>query len=140
MRTRFLPLLLILWTLAFPARADHIVVIVHPDSPLKQLTARELSDLYLGRTLASGNRIIVLDQPRDSTLRADFFRKINGMDLSRVNAYWARLQFSGQMQPPPNLPDSQQIIEFVRRNPLAVGYIESKAITGAVRPVLTLEN
>jgi ABC-type phosphate transport system substrate-binding protein len=139
MHPRLRPLLL-LCALALPARAD-IVVVVHPHSPLKQLTAVEVSDLYLGRirSLRDGQRLAVLDQPRDSGLRGRFFSLLNGMDLHRLNAYWARLQFSGDTQPPAQLPDSQSVIERVRRDPLAIGYVDATAVTGAVRPVLTLK-
>jgi ABC-type phosphate transport system substrate-binding protein len=139
MRARLL-FLLLLSALALPTRAD-VVVVVHPHSPLKQLTAVEVSDLYLGRirSIRDGQRLTVLDQSRDSPLRARFFGLLNGMDLHRLNAYWARLQFSGDTQPPASLPDSQTVIELVRRDPLAIGYIDAAALTGAVRPVLTLK-
>lgn len=125
----------------FPlARAEEIVVIVHPGSPLRELTREQLSDLYLGRLRAIGSseRLLVLDQPRDSALRARFFRHLNGMELRRVNAYWARLQFSGDATPPVPLPDSRSVVDQVRRNPLAIGYVEAEAVTDQVRTVLNL--
>lgn len=143
MRARLLPFLLMLCCLALPARAEHIVVIGHPDNPLTHLSSQELSDLYLGRPITgSVERPILLDQPRDSLLRARFFRQINGMDLNRVNAYWARLQFSGQMQPPASLPDSRHIIDIVRKNRHAIGYIDESDLASAtgVRPLLHLRN
>jgi ABC-type phosphate transport system substrate-binding protein len=135
-RLSLLPLLL---ALCLPARAD-IAVVVHPGSPLRQLSAQEVSDLYLGRIRAIGSqRLQVLDHPRDSGLRGRFFSLLNGMDLGRVNAYWARLQFSGDTQPPVPVPDSRAVIELVRRDPLAIGYVEAGAVTGTVRPVLILK-
>jgi hypothetical protein len=73
-------------------------------------------------------------------MRSLFFQNLNGMNLSRVKAYWARLQFSGQMQPPVALPDSHSIVEYVRKNRMAIGYVESSAVTAGVRPLLTLQN
>lgn len=138
MRARLFPLLALLLLLAFPARAD-IIVIVHPDSPLKSLSRREVSDLYLGRPNGNGTRPLVLDQPRDSELRERFYSLLNGMNLSRVNAYWARLQFSGDTQPPAQLPDSRNIVNIVSRNRLAIGYIDSTAISDGVHPLLSLK-
>jgi len=137
---RRLPLLLLIAALSRPLAAD-IVVVVHPDNPLLQLAPQEVSDLYLGRIRAtrSGDRLLILDQPRDSELRSRFFARLNGMSLRNVDAYWARLQFSGDSQPPRPLPDSYSIVNVVRLNRLAIGYVEAGAVTGDVRSLLTLK-
>ena len=142
MGARFLPLLLLLCALALPARAEHITIIAHTDSPIGKLTPNEISALYLGRRVAGeySERIVVIDHPRDSHMRNLFFQSLNGMNLSRVNAYWARLQFSGQMQPPVALPDSQSVLEYVRKNRLAIGYVDSSTVITGVKPLLTLQN
>lgn len=133
------PLILILGLLTQTARAD-IVIIVNPDSPLAELNQQNVSDLYLGRTRAihGAERFLILDQPRDSDLRSRFFAQLNGMSLRSVNAYWARLQFSGDSQPPIPLSDSKSVVETVRHNRLAIGYIDAAAVTNDVRPILTL--
>lgn len=139
MRGRLLPLVLTLCCLARAAWAD-IVVIVHQDSPLLHLSTQEISDLYLGRqrSARTGERLLILDQPRDSELRSRFFGRLNGMSLRSVNAYWARLQFSGDSQPPLPLPDSSAIVATVRNNRLAIGYVDAADTASDVRPLLTL--
>lgn len=135
-------LLLTLLALALPARGE-IVVVVHPDSPLKEVSVGNIADLYLGRlrTTVQGERLLPLDQPRDSKLRERFFQLLSGMDLKRLNAYWARLQFSGDIQPPVVLADSNQIVATLRANRLAVGYLEAdRAKTSGLRTLLHLEN
>lgn len=125
--------------LALPAHAD-IVVIAHPDCPVQTLSSQHISDLYLGRIRSlDGTPLVAVDHPRDSELRSRFFHSLNGMDLRRVNAYWARLQFSGDIQPPRSLPDSKTVIEIVRRNPAAIGYVEASAVPANVRVLLTLK-
>lgn len=136
------PLLLLALTLCCIARlavAD-IIVIVHLDSPLQSMNAQEISDLYLGRqrSTRAGERLLILDQPRDSELRNRFFNRLNGMSLRSVDAYWARLQFSGDSQPPIPLPESAAIVATVRNNRLAVGYIDTASVPDGVRPLLTL--
>lgn len=141
MRARLLLLLLTLWTLPPVAWAD-ILVIVHVDSPLQQLAPQQVSDLYLGRqrSTASGERLQVIDLPRNSELRSRFFSSLNGMSLRSVNAYWARLQFSGDSQPPIPLPDSSAVLAVVRNNRLAIGYVDAGEATAGVRTVLTLRD
>jgi hypothetical protein len=108
---------------------------------VQSLTAKEVSDLYLGRlrTIGGGESTLLLDQPRNSPLRERFFHLLNGMTLPRVNAYWARLQFSGDTQPPVQLADSQNIIEAVKRHRSAMGYIDTSQINDGVRVVLRLK-
>lgn len=123
-----------------PAAAD-IAVVVHPDCPLQSLTPQQVSDLYLGRRRSIGELepLQILDQPPSSPLRERFFLHINGMDLRRLNAYWARLQFSGDTQPPTPLADSRQIVEVVARHRCAIGYVEPADVTAGVRTVLLVK-
>jgi ABC-type phosphate transport system substrate-binding protein len=129
----------LLGTAAWSVRAD-IVVVVHPDSPLTTVSSREVADLYLGRTRLLDGKVpaLVIDQPADSLLRERFFQQLVGMNLKRVNAYWARLQFSGDTQPPQALADSQQVIAAVARNRQAIGYVAATAVDKSVRPILRI--
>lgn len=134
----------LLW-LAWPivALAD-IAIIVHPDSPVRTLRTREVSDLYLGRTrsVSSGDvrvDITILEHQADSPLRETFFRTLNGMSIRQVNAYWARLRFSGEVLPPNALQDNRTIIEAVARNRNALSYVDAAALNDSVRAVLILK-
>lgn len=148
----FLPLLAlhrrllaaVLLCLLVPAALADIAVIVHPDSPLRTIGAREVSDLYLGRNHSvsvDGQRIAVvaLEQPAGSPLREAFFRALNGMRIQQVNAYWARLRFSGEVLPPTALPDSRAVVDAVARSRHAIGYVEAAAVNDSVRTVLLLK-
>jgi ABC-type phosphate transport system substrate-binding protein len=128
------------WALAPGLTRADIAVVVHPDCPVQSLSQKEVSDLYLGRSraVAGGEKLWVLDQMGDSPLRERFYLQLNGMDLRRVNAYWARLQFSGDTQPPKPLADSRQVINTVAGNRLSIGYIDATQVTDRVRVVLRL--
>ena len=126
--------------LAGGAHAD-IAVIVHPDNPVQSLTMRQTAELYLGRvrTFGSGQYALVIDQGRDDPLRGRFFKDISGMSIGQVTAYWSRLQFTGQVQPPRNLEGDAAVLDFVRRNPTAIGYVSSlSAADVQVKTVLVL--
>lgn len=132
-------LLCLAWQLS--SRAD-IVVIVHPDNPVQSMTPHEVSDLYLGRSRTfsmTSTPAVAYEQPADSPLREAFFRALNGMRIKQVNAYWARLRFSGEVLPPATLPDSQQVLEAVSRNRAAIGYIDSTLLNRSVKVVLRMK-
>jgi ABC-type phosphate transport system substrate-binding protein len=131
--------LILVW-LAPAAQAD-IAVIVHAANPVQQLTSRQVAELYLGRsrTFASGQFAQVVDQGIDDPIRSRFFKDISGMSIGQVTAFWSRLKFTGQVQPPQNLVGDGAVLEFVRRNPAAIGYVTASALADdSVKAVLVL--
>jgi ABC-type phosphate transport system substrate-binding protein len=124
-----------------PAQAD-IAVIVHPANPVQSLTARQVAELYLGRvrTFETSQYAVIVDQGHDDRVRERFFKGISGMSLGQVTAYWARLKFTGQVQPPQALPGDASVLEFVRNTPSAIGYIsQANAVDARVKTVLVLK-
>lgn len=137
-------LLLSAWPLAACAET---VVIVHPSNPVHSMTSREVSDLYLGRSraFATGAQTeslpaFIYEYPADSPLREKFFRALNSMSISKLNAYWARLRFSGEVLPPLALADSHAVLDAVSRDQKAIGYVDASAVRDAsVKIVLRLK-
>lgn len=143
MRRILTPLIIIcLLCLAVVARAD-IAVIVHPDNPVPSMTQQEVSNLYLGRTRSFGvdghNPASIYEQPADSSLREVFYRALNGMDIKQLDAYWARLRFSGEVLPPAPLPDSRSVVDAVSRRRNAIGYVDATTVSSSVKVVLRLK-
>lgn len=138
---RLLALLLLPWlsALSAPVLAD-VWVVAHRDSPLPQLSPSQVSDLYLGRlrSLPGSEAIIVLEREHDSSLRIRFFRLLNGMSLKQINAYWARLQFSGLVLPPPSFGDTKNLLLEIRSNRMAIGYIDASEADDSVKVILRL--
>ena len=140
---RLLFLLCVQWPVT--SFAD-VAVIVHPDCPLQSMTSRQVSDLYLGRTRSfdmgdQTNMVLasIYEQPADSIIREAFFRTLNGMRISQVNAYWARLRFSGEMLPPSSLSDMRAAVEAVAHNKNAIAYVDAKLVNRTVKVVLLLK-
>lgn len=127
--------------LSTTACAD-VVVVAHRDSPLPELSPMQISDLYLGRSrsLPGSEAIIVIDRPRDSPLRERFFRSVNGMTLKQIDAYWARLQFSGQVLPPQSFSETKSLLTQIRSNRMSIGYIDASEADDSVRVVLRLKD
>ncbi len=115
-----------------PLQAE-IAVIINQNSTLTELSHKQISDIYMGRvrTLPNGERVVALDQPRSSPLREQFFMAVNGTNLNQVNAYWARLQFGGKVQPPLVLEGSREILTMVRQTPNAIGYVDKAVLKDA---------
>ncbi|RZI54461.1 MAG: hypothetical protein EOP12_02765 [Pseudomonas sp.] len=124
-----------------PALAsDSVYVIVSAQSAVRSLNQKDVLALYTGRarTLPDGEVATPLDQLRDSTVRADFYQMLTGMDIARINSYWARLHFTGQVHPPPAVGDDAAVIQRLRADPSAIGYVTREPNNAAVRVVLRL--
>ncbi|MDP2752382.1 MAG: hypothetical protein Q8O31_07255, partial [Rhodocyclaceae bacterium] len=100
----------------------------------------EVVNLFFGRhrQLPSGIPAIPLDQPSTSQERATFYAMLVGKNISEINAYWARLVFSGRMQPPRQTINSAELLSLVRDNRGAVGYIDRPKTDSRVKVVFEL--
>lgn len=106
------------------AKAD-IFVVVNTANPVRNLNTREVADLYLGRTRTypNGAPAQILDQPNARSEREQFFRLLVNMPLAQVNAYWARLTFTGRQSPPEVRADDQAVLADISRSTQAIGYV-----------------
>jgi hypothetical protein len=122
------------------ARAD-FYIIVHASNPQRSMTQKEVVDLFMGRSRAfvGGEFALAFDLPRDSAGRAAFYQALTGMSAAQVTSYWSRLMFSGQSMPPQPLPDEATMIEIVKRNPNAIGWVTREPADKQVRTVLVIK-
>ncbi len=59
--------------------------------------------------------------------------------MAEINAYWARLRFSGRTQPPQRLESSEAALAAVLADRNAVAHLESDALDPRVKIVLRLD-
>lgn len=125
---------------AFSAAHADIYVIANPNIPVEQLSKQQIADLYLGRarTIQSGDYVTLFDQADEQPVRGQFFRLIADMSLTQVNAYWARLTFTGRQRPPQPQANDAKVIDAVSRTPRAIGYVSSAPPGNQVRVILHL--
>ncbi len=108
----------------------NILIVVNAKTNASSLTTRDVSDLYLGRTrnLPNGQSIVAIDHPSASAVRARFYKALTGKAITDINAYWARLLFTGQSSPPQHLSDGEAVIESLKGNPGLIGYVEQSQL------------
>jgi ABC-type phosphate transport system substrate-binding protein len=123
---------------ASAAQAD-VAVIVHAKNTVAPLSPREVQDIFLGRarTFPDGRYALAIDQT--SPLRAEFYQTLTGRPVEQINAYWARLLFTGQASPPLRLPDDESVLKTVRENEGAIGYVDASRVDKTVRQLLLLK-
>ena len=122
--------------LASPLQAG-IVVIVNSENATSDFSQRQLVDLYMGRDLyfSNGEMALRLDQSPKSKVRHDFYKNLVGKSVAQINAYWARLLFTGRASPPQVISDSEGVLKAIRNNANAVGYINESELAPGVKVV-----
>ena len=120
-------------TLTFtgPAMAD-IVVIGNLSAP--SMTKDEIIQLFLGKSHA----MKPLDRSNSDPIKALFYQKLSGQDLSQVKATWTRLIFTGKALPPKELPDAEAVRKAVAADEKAIGYINKSEVDSSVKILLVL--
>ncbi|EHE0025825.1 hypothetical protein JN652_002879 [Vibrio cholerae] len=85
-----------------------------------EINKEQLSALYLGRNRVVGNTYINQVLDRSGTVRQRFFLQVTNMQESQINAYWAKLKFSG----PESVVSEQELIAKLEENPFSIGYTD----------------
>lgn len=131
------PVLLALLLSTQSVAAEELVLIVHRDSGISTLSREQASHLFLGRVkmLPSGGRANLVEV---EPLRASFYRRLLGREIAEINAYWARLQFSGRTQPPLRVSDSAAAVARVAEDPQAIAFVDVVPDDPRARVVLRL--
>ncbi len=124
-----------------PAYVASIAVVVHKDNTIDSLTRKQVADIYMGRgtELRKHPDLLVLDYQGDSKLRERFYWALTGKSLAQINAYWARLSFSGQANAPHRLVDQAAVLQSIKRNADTLGFVDAANINDDVEVVLNLE-
>ncbi len=122
------------------AQTQTLYVVVSAKSPWRTLTAKEVLALYTGRVRTLGDGVLAtpLDQHRDGASREAFYRALTGLDIARINSYWARLHFTGQVQPPAAVGGDAEVAQRLLANPTAVGYMSQEPQDPNLRVALRL--
>lgn len=129
---------------ALPRRASPSKVyrlIIHPSSPFEEISKSRLSQILLRKSTSwpDGQRAFPIDLEGRSKVREVFTKDIHNRSLATIKTYWQRQIFSGRSVPPPELATDQEVLDFVRRQPGAVGYVSLDTPLDGVRELFLLE-
>ena len=118
-----------------------IAIIANHDGDYATLTRRQVVDIYMGKltVLANGTFPQPVDYQGNPEIRERFYRLLTGKNLAQINAYWARMSFTGQANPTRLLPDQKAMLRAVGKNQDALGFIDKNEVTPSVKSLMTIE-
>jgi ABC-type phosphate transport system substrate-binding protein len=116
----------------FSAAQADIAVIVNSKNAGLNLSRSAVGDIFLGRTntLPNGNSVRPIDLNNREETRSSFYRLVAEKNAAEMNVYWSRLNFVGRGSPPMVLQNDQAVIDFVKGNTTAIGYVNASLAKG----------
>ena len=128
--------LLMLMLITLPARAE-MVVIMKADCGIEQLSRQEVINIYMGRyrSLSNGKSAVPMDIDGSSPEKIYFYTHLLDKTLSEINAYWARLTFSGKTVPPEIVATQTDALKRISHDCKVVGYVDRINLNDRVKVV-----
>jgi ABC-type phosphate transport system substrate-binding protein len=121
-------------TWAAPASAE-LVIIVNPANPATRIFPSQAAQFFLGSSVL----FTPVEQPADSPIRAEFYKKVLEKEPAQVEAIWSKIAFTAKGKPPKEMKNSEEVKKAVAANPKAIGYIEKGAVDDTVKVVATVQ-
>lgn len=124
-----------------PALAqDGFQIVVHEDHVGDTITRSELSNVFFKKQQrwSDGVSARPVDLASRDDTRERFSERVHGRSTAAVKGYWQRLIFSGRDTPPPELESDREVLDYVRRNRGAIGYVSSGTAVGSGLKVLRI--
>ncbi len=120
--------------------ASSIVVVVPAHSEVEKLSREDVTNIFLGRLRQYPNGVAAypIDQPAAVPEKAAFYRLLVNKEIAEINAYWARLIFSGRTSPPQQARSSDDAVDLLMGNPKAITYLERSKVDRRLKIVLDL--
>jgi ABC-type phosphate transport system substrate-binding protein len=112
-------------------------VIVHEENPVLTISKEHVTRLFLKKDLCwvNGTKALPVDQETDSPVRDSFSQEIIGRNAASVSSYWQQLVFSGRGLPPAMRASDEEVVEFVKAHPGAIGYVARDTTVDGVKVV-----
>jgi ABC-type phosphate transport system substrate-binding protein len=134
---KFLAAICLLSALGVSMHAQDFQLVVHPDNPTESVSSKDLSAWFLLQvtTWPSGDKVAPVDQSDEAVITAAFCEKVHGKSLSAIKSFWQKKIFSGKGVPPKKVASDEEVINFVKANPGAIGYVSTSANSAGVKVI-----
>ena len=108
-------------------------IVVNAVNPISHLSRDQVSKIFLRKVTLWDNRqpVLPIDQAPDSPVRRTFTKQIHGRTIASVQTYWQQQTFAGVGVAPPERTSDDDVLQYVRQFPNAIGYVRAGVPTGA---------
>jgi ABC-type phosphate transport system substrate-binding protein len=115
------------------AQSGGFVVVVNASNPTGSMSKSDLSKLFTKKTRnwPSGAVVMPLDLVAGNPVRDAFTKRVHSRSAAAIGSYWQQQIFSGRDVPPPERKDDSEVLDYVRTNAGAVGYVAAGTRLGS---------
>jgi ABC-type phosphate transport system substrate-binding protein len=123
------------------ARAAGVKLVVHASNSLDSISKEKVADLFLKRVTRweNGRAVTPVDQSEKSPVRGAFTKDLLDKEVVWVKSYWQKMIFSGRGTPPAELKSDGEVLDLIKSNADAIGYVADTATIPSGVKVLTVK-
>lgn len=116
--------------------AQEYKVIVNQNNVITSLTKKDVLDYFLKnkKKWDDGKTVEPVDLISNSNTRALFSIEILNKNVTQIRAYWQQSVFAGKASPPVERSE-KEVVEFVKSNPSAIGYVSKNTDTEGTKTI-----
>ncbi|GGW81631.1 phosphate ABC transporter substrate-binding protein [Alteromonas halophila] len=113
-----------------------VVVVVNPQNSAT-LSAKSVQRIFLGKVTeySTGEEPLVINQAPGTAQRTEFDQNILGRSTAQVTASLAKLVFTGRGVMPTEVESDSEVIDLIKQDQQAIGYIDASSLTNDVKVV-----
>ncbi len=107
-------------------------VVVHAKNPTTEIATVKIDRMFLKKLKRwdHGERVLPVDLEAKSPIRIAFTKSVHGKSVTAIKSFWQRMIFSGRDVPPEEKQSEKDVLDFVRANPGAIGYVATETVLG----------
>lgn len=114
-----------------------VAVIVHPGNSAA-IDADAVERIFLGKKSQFPGGAEALPINIESGGAVDEFNnKVLGRSTAQVKSFWSKQIFTGKGTPPKEVASDASVIDLIKNNKNAIGYVDAANVTGDVKVVFT---
>lgn len=104
-------------------------LVVNASNSIPSITKAKAADLFLKRVTRwdNGRAVTPVDLSEKSAVRTAFCKELLGKEVAWVKSYWQKMIFSGRATPPAELSSEAEVMDYIRNNADAIGYVGDTA-------------
>jgi ABC-type phosphate transport system substrate-binding protein len=116
-------------------------MIINSSNPISLMSKAKVGRMLLKKTTKwrDGEKAKPVDQGRSSVARELFSKKVLGKTVRQVMSYWQQKVFSGRAVPPPQMKSDREVLDYVKANRGAIGYVSRRAPLKGVKVLRVTE-
>ena len=109
-----------------PSVSAQVAVVVNKANPVRDISLRQVQDIYLGNTVAWTDhlRIFPVSLKSKEVVTKTFFMKALNKKPNDMRRIWIRLMLSGDVSPPKVVGLASDVLDYVASNEGAIGFVD----------------